>query len=66
MILSTFYLQLLKKMKLFNKITSTVDTGLITSTVNTRGVSIAPFASALGLPVGTELSGNSPFFFLKQ
>ena len=48
-----------KKMKRFNTITSTFDTGLITSTVIVRGVSIATFASGAGLPVGIALSGTS-------
>ena len=46
-------------MKRFNTITGIVDTGLITSTVITRGVSIAAFASGVGLPVGIALSGTS-------
>ena len=48
-----------KKMKRFNTITGIIDTGLITSTVITRGISIAAFASGVGLPVGTALSGTS-------
>ena len=36
-----------------------MDTGLITSTVMTGGVSIAAFASGVGLPVGIALSGTS-------
>ena len=48
-----------KEMNRFNTITSIVDTDLITSTVITRGVSIAAFASGLGLPVGIALSGTS-------
>ena len=48
-----------KKMKRFNIITGIVDTGLITSTVITGGISIAAFASGIGLPVGTALSGTS-------
>ena len=48
-----------KKMKRFNTITSIVDTDLITSTVITGGISIAAFASGVGLPVGIALSGNS-------
>ena len=48
-----------KKMKRFNTITGIVDTGLSTSTVITRGVSIAAFASGVGLPVGIALSGTS-------
>ena len=46
-------------MKLFNTITGIIDTGLITSTVVTRGMSIAAFASGVGLPVGIALSGIS-------
>ena len=48
-----------KKMKRFNIITCIVDTGIITSTVITGGVSIAAFASGVGLPVGIALSGIS-------
>ena len=48
-----------KKMKRFNTITGIVDTGLITSTVITGGISIAAFASGVGLPVGVALSGTS-------
>ena len=48
-----------KKMKRFNTITGIVDTGLITSTVITGGISIAAFASGVGLPVGIALSGTS-------
>ena len=51
-----------KKMKRFNTITGIVDTGLITSTVitgGTGGISIATFASGVGLPVGIALSGTS-------
>ena len=48
-----------KEMKPFNTVTSIFDTGLITSTVITGGVSIAAFASGAGLPVGTALSGTS-------
>ena len=36
-----------------------VDTGLITSTVITGGISIAAFASGIGLPVGITLSWTS-------
>ena len=46
-------------MKRFNIITGIVDTGIITSTVVTGGVSIAAFASGVGLPVGIALSGTS-------
>ena len=48
-----------KKMKRFNTITGIVDTGLITSTVITGGISTAAFASGVGLPVGIALSGTS-------
>ena len=48
-----------KKMKRFNTITGIVDTGLITSTVITEGISIAAFASSAGLSVGIALSGTS-------
>ena len=51
--------QIAKKMKRFNTITGIVDTGLITSTVITGGISIAAFASGVGLPVGVALSGTS-------
>ena len=53
-----------KKMKRFNTITGIVDTGLITSTVITGGISIAAFASSAGLPVGIALSGTSPLLSL--
>ena len=46
-------------MKRFNTITGIVDTGLITSTVITGGISIAAFANGVGLPVGIALSGTS-------
>ena len=46
-------------MKRFNTITGIVDTGLITSTVITGGISIAAFASGVGLPAGIVLSGTS-------
>ena len=48
-----------KKMKRFNTITSIVDAGLITSTVITGGISIAAFASGVGLSVDIVLSGTS-------
>ena len=51
--------QIAKKMKRFNTITGIVDTGLITSTVITGGISIEAFASAVGLPVGIALSRTS-------
>ena len=46
-------------MKLFNTITGMVETGLITSTLITGGVSIAAFARGADHPVGITLSGNS-------
>ena len=48
-----------KKMKRFNTITGIVDTGLITSTVITGGISIAAFANGVGLSVDIALSGTS-------
>ena len=36
-----------------------MDTGLITLTVITRGISIAALASGVGLPVGIALGGTS-------
>ena len=51
--------QTAKKMKRFNTIAGIVDTGLITSTVITEGISITAFASGAGLPVGIALSGTS-------
>ena len=48
-----------KKMKQFNTITGIIDTGLITLMVITGGISIAAFASGVGLPVGIALSGTS-------
>ena len=52
--------RLAKKMKRFNTITSIVDTGLITSTVITGGISIAAFYSSdVGLHVAITLSGTS-------
>ena len=51
--------RLAKQMKRFNTITDIIDTGLITSTVITGGISIAAFASGLGLPVSITLSGIS-------
>ena len=55
---------LTKKMKRFNTITSIVGTGLITSTVITRVVSIVTFASGVGLLVGIALRGTSLAFSL--
>ena len=51
--------QIARKMKQFNTITGIVDTGLITSSVITGGISITAFASGVGLPVGISLSGFS-------
>ena len=48
--------QIAKKMKRFNTITGIVDTGLITSTVITGGISMAAFVSVVGLSVGIALS----------
>ena len=48
-----------KKMKRFNIITRIVDTDLVTSIVITGGISIAAFASDVGLPVGITLSQTS-------
>ena len=53
-----------KKMKPFNTIAGIVDTGLITSTVITGGISIAAFASGVGLPFRIALSGTSLLFSL--
>ena len=47
--------QIAKKMKQFNTITGIVDTGLIKSMVITGGISIAAFASGVGLPVAIAL-----------
>ena len=46
-------------MKRFSTIIGIVDTDLITSTVITGGISIAAFASGVGLPVGVALNGTS-------
>ena len=54
-----FHEKIAKKMKRFNTITGMVDTGLITSTMITGGISIPAFASGVGLPVGIALSGTS-------
>ena len=53
-----------KKMKQFNTIAVIVNTGLITSTVITGGISIATFASSVGLPVGATLGGTSQLLSL--
>ena len=47
-----------KKMKRFDTITGIVDTGLMTSTVIIGEISIAVFASGVGLSVGNALSGT--------
>ena len=44
--------QIAKNMKRFNTITGIVDTGLITSSVITGGISIAAFASSVVSSVG--------------
>ena len=46
-------------MKRFDTLTGIVDTGLITSTAITGRISIAAFASGVGLPIGITLSGTS-------
>ena len=51
--------QIAKKMKQFNIITGIADTGLITLTAIIGGISIAAFASGVGLPVGISLSETS-------
>ena len=51
--------QIAKKMKQFNIITGIVDTGLITLTAIIGGISIAAFASGVGLHVGISLSETS-------
>ena len=56
--------QIAKKMKQFNIITGIVDTGLITLTAIIGGISIAAFASGVGLPVGISLSETSLLLFL--
>ena len=53
-----------KKMKRFNAITGIVDTDLITSTVISGGISIAAFASGIGLPVGIASSGPTLLLFV--
>ena len=52
-----------KKMKRFNAITSIVDTSLITSLVITGEISVAAFASGIGLPVGAAFGGGWPISF---
>ena len=46
-------------MKRFNTIAGITDTGLITSTVITGGISVAAFSSGVGLPISIALSGTS-------
>ena len=53
-----------KKMERLNKISSTVDTGLIT-TVITERVSIAGFASGVGQSAGIALGGTSLIFSVR-
>ena len=53
-----FINKLPKKTKRFNTITGIVDRGLIKSTVITGGISVAAFASGVGLPVGIALGGT--------
>ena len=48
--------RLAKKMKKLNKITSIIDTSLITSTVITRGIYIDVLTSSVCLPVDISLS----------
>ena len=54
--------QKVKKIKRSITILSIADTGLITSTVLTGGISIAALASGVGLPVGIALGGVSLLF----
>ena len=53
-----------KKMKRFNAITSIVDTSLITSLVITGEISVAEFASGIGLLVGAAFGGAGLFLSL--
>ena len=55
-----------KKMKQFNTITGIMDTDLITSAVIAGGISIAAFASGVGMPIGIALSELAYFFPLQQ
>ena len=50
---------LLNEIKAREQIAGTVETGLIPSTVIAGGISVKAFASSVGLPVGTALSGTS-------
>ena len=54
--------KLAKNMKRFNTVARVMDGGLITSTVITKRVSIAAFASDIGRSVGIALSGTSLLF----
>ena len=54
----------LMKLKLVNGLQKMNWLALITSTVITGGISIAAFASGVGLPVGIALSGTSLLFSL--
>ena len=56
--------QKVKKIRRSITILSIADTGLITSTVLTGGISIAALASGVGLPVGIALGGGKPIFSL--
>ena len=53
-----------KKMKRFTSITGIMDTGLITSTVITGGISIAAFVSGVGLPLVLPWPGLAYLFHL--
>ena len=50
---------MLNEIKAREQIAGTVETGLIPSTVIAGGISVKAFASSVGLPVGTALSGTS-------
>ena len=51
--------QMAQKMKRFKTITGIIETGLITSRMIPRGMSIAAFASGVRLPVGFVLGSTS-------
>ena len=51
--------KLAKKIKRLRIMTAALDTGLITTTAITGGISIAAIASGIGLPVGMGLSATS-------
>ena len=53
-----------KRKKRLSKIAGIVDTGLITSAAITGGVSVAPSATVVGLPVGIILGGITIVFLL--